>query len=175
MRLIAHTLDQTLLERTVAVAEQTGGFGARQLRAVLDSTPLFGAGRVEDTWNLLGHALRTAVGLAAQELGTSAVAVVEDAGVTLVGPSRLKAALALDGGRHPARPGSTGRRRDRASIRTCLSKKTMDLPSFERLNRAAAEAGSQCGRKPRCCVCVFGRYSLLLKFDQTNALLRSIR
>jgi transposase-like protein DUF772 len=40
MRLIAHHLDKTLLERTVALAEHTGGFGARQLRAVLDSTPL---------------------------------------------------------------------------------------------------------------------------------------
>ena len=72
LRLIAHNLDKTLLERTVALAEQTGGFGARQLRAVLDSTPLFGAGRVEDTLNLLGHALRKAVGLAAQELGSRA-------------------------------------------------------------------------------------------------------
>src|SRR5262245_44253188 len=46
LRLIAHTLDKTLLERTVALAETTAGFGARQLRAVLDSPPLFGAGRV---------------------------------------------------------------------------------------------------------------------------------
>jgi len=95
MRLIAHNLDKTLLDRTVALAETTGGFGARQLRAVLDSTPLFGAGRVEDTLNLLGHALRKAVGLAAQELGTSAEAVVEDAGLVLVGHSSLKAALGL--------------------------------------------------------------------------------
>jgi hypothetical protein len=49
MRLIAHNLDKTLLDRTVALAEKTGGFGARQRRAVLDSTPLFGAGRVERT------------------------------------------------------------------------------------------------------------------------------
>ena len=39
MRLIAPDLDQRLLERTVALAEQTGGFGARQLRAALDSPP----------------------------------------------------------------------------------------------------------------------------------------
>ena len=39
MRLIAHNLDKTLLDRTVALAETTGGFGARQLRAVLDSPP----------------------------------------------------------------------------------------------------------------------------------------
>src|SRR5713101_4366713 len=36
LRLIAHNLDKTLLDRTVALAEQTGGFGARQLRAALD-------------------------------------------------------------------------------------------------------------------------------------------
>ena len=108
MRLIAHNLDKTLLDRTVALAETTGGFGARQLRAVLDSTPLFGAGRVEDTLNLLGHALRKAVSLAAQELGTSAEAVVADAGLTLVGHSSLKAALDLDWGEPRARERALG-------------------------------------------------------------------
>jgi hypothetical protein len=108
MRLMVHNLDKTLLDRTVAWAEQTGGFGARQLRAVLDSTPLFGAGRVEDTLNLLGHALRKAVGLAAQKLGTSAAAVVEAAGLTLVGHRSLKAALELDWGEPRARERALG-------------------------------------------------------------------
>jgi len=108
MRLITHNLDKTLLDRTVALAETTGGFGARQLRAVLDSTPLFGAGRVEDTLNLLGHALRKAVGLATQELGLSRAAVVEDAGLTLVGHSSLKAALDLDWGEPSARSRALG-------------------------------------------------------------------
>ena len=103
MRLIAHNLDKTLLERTVTLAERTGGFGARQLRAALDSTPLFGAGRVEDTLNLLGHALRKAVGLAARELETSAEAILEEAGWVLVGHSSLKAALDLDWGQPKAR------------------------------------------------------------------------
>jgi hypothetical protein len=108
MRLIAHNLDKTLLERTVALAEQTGGFGARQLRAVLESTPLFGASRVEETLNLLGHALRKAVGLAAQVLDTFAEAVAEDAGLTLRGHSSLKAALALDWGEPSARERALG-------------------------------------------------------------------
>src|SRR5580765_5037417 len=103
MRLIAHNLDKPLLDRTVALAETTGGFGARQLRAVLDSTPLFGAGRVEDTLNLLGHAVGKAVGLAARELGTSAEALLEEAGLVLVGHSSLKAALDLDWGQPKAR------------------------------------------------------------------------
>src|SRR5438132_903133 len=108
MRLIAHNLDKTLLDRTVALAEKTGGFGARQLRAVLDSTPLVGAGRVEDTLNLLGHALRKAVDLAAQALGTSTVALREAAGLTLVGHSSLKAALDLDWGEPSAQARALG-------------------------------------------------------------------
>jgi len=108
MRLITHDLDKTLLDHTVALAEKTGGFGARQLRAVLDSTPLVGAGRVEDTLNLLGHALRKAVGLAAQALGTSTVALREAAGLTLVGHSSLKAALDLDWGEPRARARALG-------------------------------------------------------------------
>src|SRR5438874_10328233 len=103
MRLMAHNLDKILLERTVILAEQTGGFGARQLRAALDSTPLFGAGRVEDTLNLLGHALRKAVGLAARALGTSTGVLLEEAGLVLVGHSSLKAAMDLDWGQPKAR------------------------------------------------------------------------
>jgi transposase len=55
-RLIEHDLDRRLAERTVALAAQAKGFGARALRAALDSSPLWGAGRVEDTFNLMGHA-----------------------------------------------------------------------------------------------------------------------
>jgi Transposase domain (DUF772) len=103
MRLMAHNLDKTLLDRTVALAEKTGGFGARQLRAALDSTPLCGACRVEDTLNLLGHALRKAVGLVAQALGTSTNVLLEEAGLTLVGHSSLKAVLDLRWGKPGAR------------------------------------------------------------------------
>jgi len=103
MRLMAHNLDKIVLERTVTVAEQTGGFGARQLRAALDATPLFGAGRVEDTLNLLGHAVRKAVGLAARALGASAEALLEEAGWVLVGHRSRKAALDLDWGHPKAR------------------------------------------------------------------------
>ena len=56
-RLIDANMDRRLIERTVEVANQSGAFGSRALRAALDSSPLWGAGRVEDTYNLLGHAL----------------------------------------------------------------------------------------------------------------------
>ena len=74
---------------------------------MLDATPLCGAGRVEETLNLLGHAWRQAVGLAAHGLDTSAEAVAEDAGLTLLGHSSLKAALDLAWG-EPARGSGRG-------------------------------------------------------------------
>src|ERR671926_101284 len=80
-RLIAQQMDRRLLERTVEVAASTGAFGSRQLRAALDSSPLWGAGRVEDTYNLLGHALRKALGVIARQQGRELPAVANEVGV----------------------------------------------------------------------------------------------
>ena len=99
-RLIERNLDRRLVERTVELAARTGGFGARALRAALDSSPLWGAGRVEDTLNLMGHALRKALGVIAvlqgrgQAAGTAMVAA--QAGVPQLAASSLKAALDAD-------------------------------------------------------------------------------
>jgi hypothetical protein len=95
-RMIAHDLDQQLLDRTVALAKRTGRFGWQALRAALDSSPLVGAGRVEDTWNLIGRALRTVATCAAKTLHIPRDQVLRDAGVTLLGTSSLKAALDID-------------------------------------------------------------------------------
>src|SRR6266542_1275196 len=97
-RMIAHDLDQKLLDRTVALAKQTGGFGWEALRAARDSSPLVGAGRVEDTWNLIGRALRTVATCAARTLKVSRDEVLREAGLTRLGPSSLKAALDIDWG-----------------------------------------------------------------------------
>src|SRR5919201_90969 len=95
-RLIAQQLDRRLLERTVEIAAASGAFGPRQLRAALDSSPLWGAGRVEDTYTLLGHALRKAVGVIARQQGRGLRAVAAEAGASLIAASSLKAALDLD-------------------------------------------------------------------------------
>src|SRR5579864_5685427 len=97
-RMIAHDLDRQLLDRTVALAKQTGRFGWQALRAALDSSPLVGAGRVEDTWNLIGRALRTVATCAAKTLHIPRDQVLRDAGVTLLGAGSLKAALDIDWG-----------------------------------------------------------------------------
>ncbi len=95
-RLIERQLDRRLLERTVELAATTGAFGARQLRAALDSSPLWGAGRVEDTYNLLGHALRKALGVIARQQGWELADLARAAGAEVVAGSSLKAALDLD-------------------------------------------------------------------------------
>src|SRR4029453_15759926 len=81
---------------TVALAKQTGRFGWQALRGALHSSPPIGAGRVEDTWNLIGRALRTVATCAAKTLKISRAQVLRDAGVTLLGPGSLKAALDID-------------------------------------------------------------------------------
>jgi Transposase DDE domain/Transposase domain (DUF772) len=94
--LIAQELDRRLIEQTIDVAQQTGGFSARALRAALDSSPLWGAGRVEDTYHLLGHALRKAVRVIARQQGRELAAVATEARAELVTGSSLKAALDRD-------------------------------------------------------------------------------
>ena len=46
--LIIHQLDRRLIERTIELALKTKKFGGRQLRGALDSSPLWGAAKVED-------------------------------------------------------------------------------------------------------------------------------
>ena len=94
--LIAQDFDRRLLERTVEIAQQRGGFSPRSLRAALDSSPLWGAARVEDTYNLLGHALRKALGIIAQDQERDFKEVATEAGAACVADSSLKAALDLD-------------------------------------------------------------------------------
>jgi len=100
-RLIAHELDRRLVARTVALYGQASGrVAGGKLRAALDSSPLWGAGRVEDTINLLGHALRKVVGVLARQQGCGLAegtqVLASRAGVPELAASRLKAALDLD-------------------------------------------------------------------------------
>ena len=95
-RLMAQQMDRRLLERTGEVAAASGACGARQVRAALARSPLWGAGRVADTYNLLGHALRKAVGVIARQQGRELPAVAREVGAPLVRGSSLKAALEVD-------------------------------------------------------------------------------
>lgn len=94
--LIEYELDRRLIERTVEIAHQRRGFSSGRLRAALDSSPLWGAGRVEDTYNLLGHALRKALSVIARQRGRELAEVATEAGAEILLGGSLKAALDLD-------------------------------------------------------------------------------
>ncbi len=89
-------MDRRLLDRTVELARRLGGSGHRNLRAAFDASPLFGAGRVEDTFNLIGHAAREVVRTAARRLGRTVEEVAAEAGIPVVNASSIKAGLDID-------------------------------------------------------------------------------
>jgi hypothetical protein len=95
-RLIEGQMDRRLIERTIEIASQSQAFGSRALRAALDSSPLWGSGRVEDTYNLVGHALQKVMRVVADQQGRELVEVAKEAGAEMVSATSLKAALDRD-------------------------------------------------------------------------------
>lgn len=96
VRLIEADLDQRLLDRTVELARTSGKFGWKQLRVALDSSPLSGKGRVEDGWNLIGHAMAKFVGVLSRVSGIAADAIIEEADANVLLGTSLKATLDID-------------------------------------------------------------------------------
>lgn len=95
-RMIEHDLDKKLLARTVEIARRTGKFGWQHLKAALDSSPLLGAGRVLDTWNLIGHALSAVVTCAAKVTGRTRTEIIAETRLALSTAPSLKTALDID-------------------------------------------------------------------------------
>jgi hypothetical protein len=95
-RMVKYDLDRKLLDRTVELAKRKGTFGWQKLKVALDSSPLLGAGRVEDTWNLLGRALSLVVDCAAKVTGVSRQQVVDEAQLNVLRGSSIKVSLDID-------------------------------------------------------------------------------
>ncbi len=101
-RMIAHDMDRVLLDRTVALVrsgamtEAEGRSVSKALRAAIDSRPLAGAGRVEDTINLLGHAARSIVQLVSKLTELDSAEICRKAGIPLLLASSIKAGLDID-------------------------------------------------------------------------------
>jgi len=99
-RLIAANLDRRLLELTVELARKTKEFDwkklPKDLHLAIDSRPFEGAGRVEDTFNLLGHAARKIVAAAARVTGRSQEDICQKAGIPLLLSSSIKAGLDIN-------------------------------------------------------------------------------
>ena len=95
-RLIEADLDQRLIDRTVELARRSGKFGWQKLRVALDSSPISGSGRVEDGWNLIGHAMSKLVAVLARLAQVDEARVVEEAGADVLLGTSLKASLDID-------------------------------------------------------------------------------
>jgi hypothetical protein len=101
-RMVAHDMDRVLLERTVALVRSgamTEGEGrslSKALRAAMDSRPLAGAGRVEDTINLLGHAARSIVHMVSKLTERDPEEICRKAGIPLLLAPSIKAGLDID-------------------------------------------------------------------------------
>lgn len=87
---------ERLLDKTVTLARETNGFSAKRLRALIDSSPLIGSGRVEDTFNLLGRAIAQLVEVAASEAEREPVDLAAELELSVIGASSIKAALDFD-------------------------------------------------------------------------------
>lgn len=94
--LMASGSDRRLIERTIEIVQKTKGYNERSLRVALDSSPLWGAARVEDTYNLLGHALKKALEVIAKKSHQYLGRIAQQVGAEIVANSSLKAALDLD-------------------------------------------------------------------------------
>lgn len=99
-RLIEHNLDQRLLERTVEIAKESGAFDWKQIPrgivVAMDSRPFECTGRVEDIFNLLGHAARKLAVLTARLLDIPFGQLCMDAGAPVLAASSIKAYLDVD-------------------------------------------------------------------------------
>src|SRR5260370_2440068 len=99
-RLIAADMDKRRVERTVEVAGETKGYDPgklpKTLRVEMDSSPIEGAGRVEDTINLLGHAARNVITCVAALLKWSASRVCAEAGVPALDALSVKRGLDIN-------------------------------------------------------------------------------
>ena len=101
-RMIAHEMDRVLLDRTVALVragamtEADARSVSKALRAAIDSRPLVGAGKVEDTLNLLGHAARSIVQLVSKLTARDPAEICRKAGIPLLLASSIKAGLDIN-------------------------------------------------------------------------------
>ena len=134
-RVMVNDLDRELVRRTVELAKETGDFGYKQLRVVLDSAPIWGAGRVEDTFNLIGHALMVCVACSADALEMTSAKALAAAELKIVGGSSVKAALDIDWD-------------DVAARRDALQRLMADVDSFRRWVVRAVPSSDQATGTP---------------------------
>jgi len=98
-RLVGAGFGSELLRRTADLARRSGDFDPKKvtvLRVAVDSLPLEGVGRVEDTLNLLARALRLLVAALAASLLVKPEQICAQAGLRILSATSPKAGLDRD-------------------------------------------------------------------------------
>lgn len=101
-RMIEHQMDRVLLEKTAALVRAGAASKGdsqmmdKAIKVAIDSRPLAGAGRVEDTINLLGHAARSIVRIVSKITERDTEEICRKAGIPLLLASSIKAGLDID-------------------------------------------------------------------------------
>jgi hypothetical protein len=101
-RMIEHEMDRVLLEKTAALVRAGAASKgesqmiSKALRVAIDSRPLLGSGRVEDTINLLAHAARCIVQMVAKLTERTPEEICRKAGIPLLLAPSIKAGLDID-------------------------------------------------------------------------------
>ena len=106
MRLLATGMDRRVLERTIELFRARGKRVPKDLKVALDSAPLDGAGKVEDTLNLLGHASRKVLAILAKLTDQTVEVFAQHTGLDFFTASSTKAALDQDWSKPGARQGA---------------------------------------------------------------------
>ena len=103
MRLLATGMDRRVLERSIELFRSRGKRIPTDLKLALDSAPLTGRGKVEDTINLLAHASRKVISIMARLGGLSIAEFAQRSGLEFFTASSPKAAIDMDWSRPEAR------------------------------------------------------------------------
>lgn len=109
-RMIDHEMDRALLEKTVSLVRAGAASKGeadtlkKALRVAIDSRPLVGAGRVEDTINLLGHTARIIVQIVSKLTERNPEELCREAGAPLLLAPSIKPGLISTGVTRSKRP-----------------------------------------------------------------------
>ena len=101
-RMIANEMGRAVLERTVSLAragtlsDSEARGVSKGLRVAVDSRPLAGTGRVEDTLNLLGHTARNIVRIVSKIMDQPVERICRRAGIPVLLAPSVKAGLDID-------------------------------------------------------------------------------
>ena len=95
-KLVLHEMGEALLKRSIEEARRAGYLKSHKIRVALDTTPIFGKGAVQDTYNLLAAGIVQLAGALAEGAGEVAAGWAARQELRRYFGSSLKGEAAMD-------------------------------------------------------------------------------